>query len=70
MDSICPYCNLVTSVNHEIDCPNNPLNHSSPSGVVGWTCPVCGRGVAPWQDFCNCEHFTSVTKIGTAGYCI
>ena len=21
----------------------------------GWICPVCGRGVAPWVDYCPCQ---------------
>ncbi len=21
----------------------------------GWICPVCGRGVAPWTDYCPCK---------------
>ena len=26
----------------------------APQGVVGWTCPVCGRGNAPWSPSCSC----------------
>ena len=21
----------------------------------GWICPVCGRGLAPWVDYCPCQ---------------
>lgn len=24
-------------------------------GAKGWECPVCGRGVAPWQPECSCR---------------
>lgn len=23
--------------------------------MKGWECPVCGRGVAPWQPECSCQ---------------
>lgn len=29
--------------------------------IYGWICPVCGRGVSPYTDYCNCkynEYFT------------
>lgn len=22
----------------------------------GWICPVCGRGLAPWVDYCPCQE--------------
>ena len=28
------------------------------SGIYGWICPVCGRGVAPDQKYCNCKPQT------------
>lgn len=27
----------------------------SVAGTYGWICPVCGRGVAPGQKYCNCK---------------
>ena len=27
----------------------------SVTGTYGWICPVCGRGVAPDQKYCNCK---------------
>ena len=27
----------------------------STTGIYGWICPVCGRGVAPDQKYCNCK---------------
>ena len=28
---------------------------NSTAGIYGWICPVCGRGVAPDQKYCNCK---------------
>lgn len=33
----------------------------------GWICPVCGRGVAPWVDFCPCTNTGKITY-GTSTY--
>ena len=27
----------------------------------GWICPVCGRGVAPWVDYCPCQINRNIT---------
>jgi hypothetical protein len=37
----------------------------------GWICPVCGRGVAPWVDYCPCQinrNVTWATGTGTGTY--
>ena len=35
----------------------------------GWICPVCGRGVAPWVDYCPCQINRNITwASGTGGY--
>ena len=31
----------------------------------GWICPVCGRGVAPWVDYCPCRQDAGVTNVTT-----
>lgn len=33
----------------------------------GWICPVCGRGVAPWMDYCLCQSDWKITY-GTTDY--
>ena len=33
------------------------------SGPMGWVCPKCGRGVSPWQSYCDCDN-TYCYKIG------
>ena len=30
-------------------------------GAVGWVCPVCGRGMSPYVNFCPCRGFGQVT---------
>ena len=27
----------------------------------GWICPRCGRGVAPWVSYCNCNLSKNLT---------
>jgi hypothetical protein len=27
----------------------------------GWICPVCGRGLAPWVDYCPCQSDFKIT---------
>ena len=31
----------------------------------GWICPVCGRGVAPWVDYCPCKIDGNITWVAT-----
>ena len=34
----------------------------------GWICPVCGRGMAPWVDYCPCQSDWKITYgTGTGG---
>jgi hypothetical protein len=30
-----------------------------PKPLVGWQCPVCGAGNAPWSAYCPCRTQTS-----------
>lgn len=30
-----------------------------PKGMLGWVCPVCGRGNSPFSSFCPCKSFQS-----------
>lgn len=34
----------------------------------GWICPVCGRGVAPWVDYCPCRGSELNITYGTTTY--
>lgn len=31
----------------------------------GWICPVCGRGIAPWVDYCPCKIDGNITWVAT-----
>jgi uncharacterized Zn ribbon protein len=44
--------------------PNSPVD--KPIGMVGWICPKCNRGIAPFVKVCPCTNYTStVTVNGT-----
>ena len=67
----CPDCNMA--VNDLVYRPSNCDIPMPPEfgGQKGWVCPVCGRGVAPWVDFCPCQgsemnitYETSTTPYG------
>ena len=72
------------TVGGNYDCPNcghmamgqlnTPLNCDipMPQGFgenKGWICPVCGRGIAPWVDYCSCQiNRNIVWATGTGTY--
>ena len=29
----------------------------NPKGMLGWICPVCGRGNSPFSSLCPCKSF-------------
>ena len=29
---------------------------STPTGVTGWICPLCGRALSPWTSSCYCNQ--------------
>lgn len=67
----CPDCGRTTD-----DMVYRPSNCAAllPQGFgeqKGWICPVCGRGVAPWVDYCPCQidrGITFATGTGTSTY--
>ena len=32
-----------------------------PRGETGWICPKCGRGIAPWKSYCDCNDTWTIT---------
>ena len=55
---------LKTTTNDLINRPEN-----NPSGLMGWICPKCGRGLSPYTNCCPCsiefeiKYDTNLTKI-------
>ena len=48
----------TTTTTTGTDCTFNLGGQHSTSGIYGWICPVCGRGVAPDQKYCDCKPRT------------
>ena len=37
------------------DTTNPPTEKANPPKMVGWICPVCGRGLSPFTTMCPCK---------------
>lgn len=62
----CSHCGFV--LNDLLYRPSN-CDISLPQGFgkqEGWICPVCGRGVAPWVDYCPCQGSELKITYGTS----
>lgn len=72
--STCIKCGKYFSITRQTDyCPTCELSERAnvsncdiplPQGFgkqEGWICPVCGRGVAPWADYCPCQSDWKIT---------
>lgn len=62
----CPSCGHAVN-----DLVNRPSNcyMPMPQGFgkqEGWICPVCGRGVAPWVNYCPCQESEMKITYGTS----
>ncbi len=57
----CPNCDMVVNdlVYRQSNC-DMPLPHGF-GEQKGWICPVCGRGVAPWANYCPCQADWKIT---------
>lgn len=61
----CPRCGMgVNDLEYKPQNCDMPLSQDF-GKKEGWICPVCGRGVAPWVDYCPCQNDTDVTNITT-----
>lgn len=61
----CPNCNLA--IHDLVYRPSEytiPL-HQDSGNWKGWICPVCGKGLAPWVDYCPCNIDKNTTYIST-----
>lgn len=32
-------------------------------GMIGWVCPICGRGLSPFTSACPCRNENTITAI-------
>jgi len=60
----CPVCyQPIMSGGCNCNKPNIPLNTlPNNNKPVGWVCPVCGCGNAPWVDQCDCNYRTETSN--------
>lgn len=63
----CPSCNMA--VNDLVYRPSEwkPFPNEGFGEQKGWICPVCGRGVAPWVDYCPCQIDRNITYVSETG---
>ena len=60
----CPSCNMA--VNDLVYRPSEWKPFPQDFGKQeGWICPVCGRGVAPWVNYCPCQGSELKITYGT-----
>jgi predicted amidophosphoribosyltransferase len=63
----CPSCNMA--INDLVYRPSEWKPFPQDFGKQeGWVCPVCGRGVAPWVDYCPCRGSELNITYGTTTY--
>lgn len=46
----CPDCEFA-----ETEKAKSKTTDIKNSSMVGWVCPVCGRGLSPWTSCCPCK---------------
>ncbi len=44
---------------------DEPKKHELDLQLLGWKCPVCGRGNSPWSSTCPCQPFYNVQPYWT-----
>lgn len=65
------YCHSCSmAINDLVDRASN-CDMPMPQGFdeqKGWICPVCGRGLAPWVDYCPCHEVETYAMSTEAVY--
>lgn len=56
--AFCPECER-SNMNQVSNC-DIPMPHGF-GEQKGWICPVCGRGLAPWVNYCPCQGDWKIT---------
>ena len=59
--AFCPECEKSNVSNCDIPMPQGFGEQK------GWICPVCGRGLAPWVDYCPCQIDRNITYVSGTG---
>jgi len=52
--NMCPYCGGEHGSHTRTDCPF-VTRHEWTDPDMGWRCPNCGRGNAPYMKYCDCH---------------
>ena len=34
---------------------NKDKNQTENAMIYGWICPICGKGISPYINYCNCK---------------
>ena len=53
----------TNSVDFGID--TKSTHDSTNKKLYGWICPLCGRGVSPYNNYCDCSYLTINERINT-----
>jgi hypothetical protein len=54
---------MADDQNKITDAPGSPADSRDKTKQVGWICPVCGNGCAPWLSICTCATTTGAITI-------
>lgn len=52
---------------NEMRCSDCYRRMTEEAGPVGWVCPICGRGVSPYTQVCDCTPSYTIRVEGGTG---
>lgn len=47
--------NCTTSSSNTTSTTSSNRSENKDKMIYRWICPVCGKGVSPYTDYCNCK---------------